>query len=73
MDPETNTLHELTPDFLAKQSPERRKQIETEWAKFREGDIVNVRSQVDFSKPYSKFKIAEIGQNRLVLIPLGAT
>lgn len=73
MDPETQTLHELTPEYLASLSPEKRKAVETTWAKFRAGDIVQVRPQAELGTPFRcSFRIAELGDNRMVLIPIGA-
>jgi hypothetical protein len=72
-DPDHGTLHELTPEFMESLSLEKRKQVEAEWAKFREGDIVAVRQQQDIAKPFiAKFRIAEISNNRMVLIAIGA-
>ncbi len=72
-DPDTQQLHEITPEFLSKLTPAEQQKIKTSWAKFREGDIVHVRPQTEIGVPFRcAFRITELGKNRMVLVPVGA-
>ena len=72
-DHSTQQMHELTSEFIARLTPEKREQMEKLWSKFREGEIVEVRNQADIARPFAKFKIVKLGENRMELIALGAS
>jgi hypothetical protein len=56
MNPETNTMHGLTPEFLEK-FPQAK-----DWTKFQEGETVQLKG--------CQFRVHEIGENRMVLKPI---